>query len=124
MRRIEHIARRAVFALSIFLALVGQASMASADGWRNEEVRPVRLAQSNQYDAREGVRTGRLMPLSQVLQTVRETYNGDYLDVSLDERGSRPLYRIKLLSADGVVTIVTCDAKTGRILKAQRGGRR
>lgn len=82
-----------------------------------------RYAASDQNTARDAVRSGRVLPLGQVLRGVRATYPGRLLDANLIEQGGRPVYRIKILSPDGNVTVVTSDARTGRILGARRGGR-
>lgn len=80
------------------------------------------IARSDQDDARDAVRAGRILPLGQVLQSVRRAHSGQLLDADLLDRGGRPVYRIKLLSPEGNVTIIICDAKTGRILRAHQGG--
>jgi hypothetical protein len=77
---------------------------------------------SDQNDAREGVRAGRILPLSQVLGRVRAQYPGQLLDAQLVGGGGQPVYLIKLLMNDGSVAIVSADAATGRILGYRRGG--
>lgn len=78
---------------------------------------------SDQNDAREGVRSGRIQPLGAVLRRVHARYPGQLLDAQLVDAGGRPIYLIKLMTRDGNVGIVSADAATGDILDYRQGGR-
>ena len=77
---------------------------------------------SDQDDARNAVREGRVMSLGQVLRRVQQRVPGRMLDASLAERGGRPVYLIKMMTRDGNVAIVSADAATGNILSIRQGG--
>lgn len=119
------LATQTLLGVSAASAETASASNASNASNTQEFVRLAgwRTARSAQDDAQDAVRSGRILPLSQVLQSVRNAYPGQLLDADLLDGSGRPVYRIKLLSPNGNVTIIICDAKTGRVLKAQRGGR-
>lgn len=73
--------------------------------------------------ARDGVRSGRLVPLEAILANIARSYPGYHIDVDGPyEAGGRLVYRIKWLTPDGHVIIIIADAETGQILST-RGGR-
>ena len=84
-------------------------------GWRRGE---------RDHDrARDGVMSGRLLPLEAVLANVARVYPGYHIGVEGPyQQGGRWVYRIKWLTPDGRVIFVFADAETGQIL-GQRGGR-
>src|SRR3546814_491067 len=58
-------------------------------------------AHSDQYQAREAVREGRVLPLGKVLARVQQRVPGRLLDANLVEHGGRPIYLIKMMTKDG-----------------------
>lgn len=67
--------------------------------------------------ARDGVRSGQLLPLEAVLANVARQYPGHHLNVDGPfSRDGRWIYRIKWLTPDGRVLIVFADAETGQVL--------
>ncbi len=56
-------------------------------------------------------------PLAAVLRQIGERYPGRALAAHVVEQDDRSLYRIKWLGADGKVRDITCDARTGEILR-------
>jgi hypothetical protein len=84
-------------------------------GWRRGE---------RDHDrARDGVMSGRLLPLEAVLANVARVYPGYHIGVEGPyQLGGRWCYRIKWLTPDGRVLFILADAETGQIL-GQRGGR-
>ncbi len=73
--------------------------------------------------ARQGVREGRLLPLEDILASVRPRVPGRVLDVQLSRRDRRDVYRLKILGRDGKVRLVAVDGATARILSVRGGGR-
>lgn len=116
-------------AIAIGLALLASAAgTAEAASWDREPYRTGRQVQhadrrSDQNEAREGVREGRILPLGKVLANVYRRFPGRLLDAQLVSGGGRPIYLIKLMRANGVVALVSADAATGRILDYREGGR-
>lgn len=119
-----------IWLCSLFLAAplmlgAGKAHAASFDhNLAGGEGRLVQNAgmHSDQDDARNAVREGRVMSLGQVLRRVQQRVPGRMLDASLAERGGRPVYLIKMMTRDGNVAIVSADAATGNILSIRQGG--
>ena len=71
--------------------------------------------------ARDAVRDGRLLPLSQVLAAVAARAPGDHLDTRFGETvDGRPVYLVTWRTQDNRVVVFVVDARTGRILD-QRG---
>ena len=93
--------RALIVAVTIALTALSHAHGASAD--------------ESSRRAREGVQSGELRPLGQVLAQVTSAYPGRVIDVKLT--GST--YRIKVLTASGRVVVVSADGRTGRILGAR-----
>jgi len=77
---------------------------------------------SDQDQARQAVREGRILPLSQVLPRVQQRVPGRLLDANLVERGGRSIYLIKMMTNNGNVAIVSADATNGNILNVRQGG--
>jgi hypothetical protein len=76
----------------------------------------------NEQDAaRDGVRSGRRVPLSQVLATIGARNPGRHLDASQGEQGGRPIYYVQWQLPDGQVIVFIVDAETGQILARQGG---
>ncbi len=73
-------------------------------------------------EAREGVKQGRLIPLSEAIRVVRARYSGQLLDASLHELvPGQPVYRVLILMQDGRRVAVWVDARTGRIMRVEGG---
>jgi len=93
--------RALILAVTIALAALTHAQGAGAD--------------ESSRRAREGVQSGELRPLGQVLGQVTSAYPGRVIDVKLT--GS--VYRVKVLTASGRVVVVSVDGRTGRIMGAR-----
>ncbi len=75
------------------------------DGWSPRE-----------SEAREGVRGGRLVPLEAVIRNIARSNPGQLLDAGLEDRGSRPVYRVRWQTNDGRRIDFIVDASTGQII--------
>jgi uncharacterized membrane protein YkoI len=76
---------------------------------------------SEQDQARDAVRDGRLTPLSQVLATLAARTPGEHLDTRFGETvDGRPVYLVTWRTPDNRVVVFVVDARTGRVLD-QRG---
>lgn len=75
------------------------------DGWRPRE-----------DDAREGVRGGRLVPLESVIRNIARSTPGQLLDAGLENRGGRPIYRVRWQTPDGRRIDYIVDAQSGQII--------
>ena len=71
----------------------------------------------DQRRARYAVRNGNAASLREILKTVRRRYKGEVVDVKLNRKGATYTYRIKMLSNEGRLYLLTVDARTKRILK-------
>ena len=103
--------------IAIILALLSSATLptlASAQspnslgaGWRQQ-----------QDEAREAVRRGRHQPLGRVIDQLRRRTPGRQLDVGLEQRDGRSVYRVRWAAADGRRIDYIVDAETGAVLRA------
>jgi uncharacterized membrane protein YkoI len=74
----------------------------------------------DQDDAREGVRNGRLVPLSEVLRRIAQRYPGRMLDASLRELvPGTPVYLVIWLTPGGRRLSIWADARTGDIMRVE-----
>ncbi|MGN6147503.1 MAG: PepSY domain-containing protein [Rhizomicrobium sp.] len=67
-----------------------------------------------------------VQPLDRVLPQVRSRYPGNFYDADgpfMDE-GGNPHYRLKWMTPEGRVMWLDTDARTGRVLGVEHGGRR
>jgi uncharacterized membrane protein YkoI len=76
----------------------------------------LRLAADEQGEARQGVQTGRMVPLSAVIEQIRRRTPGRPLDAGSEYMGDRPVYRVRWLTSDGRRIDYLIDAATGAIL--------
>lgn len=76
-------------------------------GWRQQ-----------QDEAREAVRRGRHVPLGRVLEQLRRRTPGKQLDVGLEQRDGRAVYRVRWAAADGRRIDYIVDAESGAVLRA------
>jgi len=77
-------------------------------------------ARSDQDDARDAVRSGRVISLEQALAVVRAEYPGRLLDAGFNRRAG--VYNVKILSR-GEVVLVAVNAHDGKIMNVRKGGR-
>jgi uncharacterized membrane protein YkoI len=74
----------------------------------------------DQDEAREGVRNGRLVPLSEVLRRIARSYPGRMLDASLRELvPGTPVYLVIWLTPEGRRLSIWADARTGEIMRVE-----
>lgn len=66
--------------------------------------------------ARSGAQSGRLLPLTRILEIVAMRYPGDVLAVELDDDDDSPDYEIRVLQRDGRILEIEIDAGSGRFL--------
>jgi uncharacterized membrane protein YkoI len=71
--------------------------------------------------AREGVSTGELMPLEQILGGIATQFTGHHIGVDgpLPIGGGRYGYAVKWLTEDGAVLYIYVDAETGAIISVK-----
>ncbi len=70
-----------------------------------------------QYEARQGVRDGRIAPLGKVIDEIRRRSPGRQLDAGLETSPSgRTVYRVRWASSDGRRFDYIVDAETGHII--------
>ena len=106
-----------VFAIAALLAAVAGPMAAAA-----QEGRPVLGAgRGDQDQAREGAKSGRQVPLSRVLDMLRQRYPGRHLNTSMGEQGGRHAYFVQWQMADGRVVVFVVDAESGQVIGRQGG---
>jgi uncharacterized membrane protein YkoI len=115
---------------SIWVLLIGLV-LAGAPRWASAQASPPPAGGSSGYDslgadwgaqqdeARAGVRQGRFLPLSRVIQEIRRRHPGHQLDAGLEQWGGRPAYRVRWAGEHGQRIDYIVDAATGAILSAQ-----
>lgn len=69
--------------------------------------------------ARELLKNGEILSLSEILSQVSSKIPGKLLEVELEERKGRVVYEIEFLGEDGVVIKMLVEAKTGVILSVE-----
>jgi uncharacterized membrane protein YkoI len=66
--------------------------------------------------ALEAVAREEILPLSTILDRLRQTDRGQVLEVELEIENDRWIYEVKTLAANGVVSQRLLDARTGALL--------
>lgn len=73
-----------------------------------------------QDEARQAVKDGRHLPLSEVLARINAQIPGRLLDTGLEsDEGGRPVYRVRWAAKDGRRLDVIADARTGAIVRQE-----
>src|SRR5690606_4086103 len=62
------------------------------------------------------VEQGRILPLQQLLDYLAQRYQGQVIEIELDDEDSRWEYELELLGPEGQIAEFTFDAKTGVLL--------
>lgn len=77
-------------------------------------------------NARGHVRAGEVQPLDQILDGIRNSRPGAFYDAQGPFEGpdGRLHYRIKWMTPDGRIVWLDTDARSGRVLGVEQGGRR
>ncbi len=77
------------------------------------------LADEEHMEARRLKEAGSILPLEQVLESVRTQLDGRILEVELEREHGRYIYEIELLEHNGRVRKMEIDAVSGELLKIQ-----
>ncbi len=68
---------------------------------------------------REWVRSGRILPLQQILDRYRPRYGDRLLDLEVEHEDGVIVYELEFLQEDGRVVELEVDARDGRLLKRE-----
>jgi uncharacterized membrane protein YkoI len=69
--------------------------------------------------ARQGRMQRTILPLTTVLEAVRQSFPGEVAGIELEHEHGRWLYEIKVISPAGVMREVRVDARTGAFLRGR-----
>ncbi|CAN1526987.1 COG3212 Predicted membrane protein [Burkholderiaceae bacterium] len=75
------------------------------------------MAGDDHDKARKALESGQVLPLQQILQKISKDYPAQVIEVELERKSNGWIYEIKQLSADGSISKLEVDAKTGIVLK-------
>ena len=73
---------------------------------------------SDQDEARDAVRKGRIMPLTAILEIVTKREPGTVMEVELETKDGKVTYRIEILNDKGQRREIRLDARSGEVLWA------
>jgi uncharacterized membrane protein YkoI len=72
--------------------------------------------------ARKARLAGDVLPLSRILDSVGEQFEGKFVEVELEDEDGRVVYEIEVLTPQGNVIELTYDAHTGALLETEGRG--
>lgn len=75
------------------------------------------MAGDDHDKARKALESGQVLPLQQILQKISKDYPAQVIEVDLERKKDGWIYEIKQLGADGSLSKLEVDAKTGIVLK-------
>ncbi|WP_293905765.1 hypothetical protein [Phenylobacterium sp.] len=102
------------------LAVLLAAATAPVAAAAQDQGRPVLGAgRGDQDQAREGVKSGRQIPLARVLAMLAGRYPGRHLNTTMGDQGGRSAYFVQWQMADGRVTVFVVDAESGQVIGRQ-----
>lgn len=103
-RRPMHALRTFVPVLALLAALAGGA----------------RADDDNDHErAREALRSGRALPLEEIVAKANAAFPGDILDVEFEDEDGQIVYEIKTITAEGRILKLKYDAATGDLLEVR-----
>jgi uncharacterized membrane protein YkoI len=106
-----------IFALAL---LAAAATPLAADA--QDCGRPVLgVGRGDQDQARQGARSGRLVPLPRVLASLAARYPGRHLNTTMGEAGGKAAYFVQWQMENGRVVVFVVDAETGQVIGRQGG---
>lgn len=94
--------------------LAGLVQAASADNGGKGEL------DGDDHDrARDALRSGRALPLEEIVAKANADFPGAILDVELEDEDGRIVYEIKTITAEGRILKLKYDAATGELLRVR-----
>lgn len=75
-----------------------------------------RSGRGDHEDARDAVRNGRILPLKDVLRSVKRRHEGTVIGIDLRRSGNQDVYRVKLRDRKGAIRTLRINARTGKQL--------
>ena len=75
------------------------------------------IADSDYGAARALVKSGKILPLEQILGNLEDDTRGKILEVEFEREGDRYIYEIEMLDDSGIVHELEIDAESGELLK-------
>lgn len=69
-------------------------------------------------EARQALAAGEILPLKTILERVEREHPGQVMEVELEHRGPRWIYKIKLLQPGGTLLKLKIDGRSGETLRA------
>ena len=69
--------------------------------------------------ARDALREGRILPLERIVESAKQQFGGDVLDVNLEDEEDGFRYELKLIAPDGRILKLDYDAATGELLRTR-----
>lgn len=75
-----------------------------------------RSGRGDHEDARDAVRKGRILPLKDVLRSVKRRHEGTVIGIDLRRSGNQDVYRVKLRDRKGAIRTLRINARTGKQL--------
>ena len=73
----------------------------------------------DQECARQAVEAGLILPLSDLLQSLKSRIDGRVVGTELEREGEKWIYEIKFINAAGSLIEMTVDAQTGALLESE-----
>jgi uncharacterized membrane protein YkoI len=70
--------------------------------------------------ARRAVKQGKILPLAEILERLKDQLGGRIIETELENEGGRYLYEIKVITSAGVVLEYEVDATTAAILETKK----
>ncbi len=70
-------------------------------------------------EARQLLDSGKILPLEEILEKVRQKFPGKVLEVELEKEDQQIVYEIEILGSNGIVNEIYVDARTGELLLAE-----
>jgi hypothetical protein len=77
-----------------------------------------RSRHSDQDEARDALRKGKIMPLTAILEIVTKREPGTVMEVELETKDGKITYRIEVLADNGRRREIRLDARSGNVLWA------
>jgi hypothetical protein len=95
-----------------------QSSSSSSNSSSTSRSTSSTITHSDQDQARDAVRRGKIMPLTAILEIVTKREPGTVMEVELETKNGKLTYRLEVLTDSGRRREIRLDARNGEVLWA------
>jgi len=103
------------FAIALTQGAAAESRSSSSQSSSSNSSSSSRSTHSDQDEARDALRMGKIMPLTAILEIVTKREPGTVMEVELETKDGKLTYRIEVLTDTGRRREIRLDARNGKV---------